>query len=184
VPARARLHVLSRQPVPSARPRSALVLVNRAVFGWARSLRRPCSSLCLPCTLGRLLGYLSPLWPARPLLLSPRTSLAQLGRPENLSEPPSALSLLPWHRVSPSNVAFTPRARRADFKPGIASPLHPPACTTRLWPSPRSYPVRLTQRSLPTARHRSTHAGIPPPHKPQTFVDNTDGSVTDMIPEA
>jgi hypothetical protein len=85
-----------------------------------------------PAHLGRLLGYLSPLWPARPLLLSPRTSLGRsLKRPARPAI--QHCHYRPCQCVSLKRHSSTSRARRAHFKPGIASPLHLPAGNSRLW---------------------------------------------------
>jgi hypothetical protein len=132
------LHIL----LPSRPSRSFNYLVLRAssFSSIAPSVRRPCSSLSpSPAHLGRLSGYLSPLWPARPLLLSPRTSLGRsLKRPARSAV--QHCHYRPCQCLSLKRHSSTSRARRADFKLGIASPLHLPAGTSRLWIS-QVYPV-------------------------------------------
>lgn len=92
--------LLFRMRVPSPRsltqpffplvrfPRAALVLVNRAFFGWARSLRAPALSITT------LASTAAPFVP---------TNFAQT-HPENLPDPPSITVTTVSASVSPSNV--------------------------------------------------------------------------------
>lgn len=100
-------------------------------FGVVRPLYGPCSSRRSPAPSRTLVGLPITTLAARSLLLPPRGSLAQ--------KTCQGCHLHCHFRqapVSPLQTSpFTPRARRADFKPGIASPLHALVSASKVPPS-------------------------------------------------
>jgi hypothetical protein len=167
-----------------------LVLVDRSWWALAPAPRVPaCVPIPSPATRRRFVCWAT----VSRSFLSPRTSLAPSWVPAKPATPSPLLSLLPspplspslsrrCRAVSPSNVALSLRARRAEAKTRHCLSVAPTRVPTRLWPLPG--PTQSDQRSAHCSQPdvAGRLQGYPPPCTAFRDLSNDIRQrVTDMV---